>query len=81
MKTDGRGAHRHVWRAIGRPGELERHFLSDPTGAKRRAPKFDDLAFYAEHFDTVEINSTFTVPTPATSRGWADRTPPAFDSR
>jgi len=26
----------------------------------RRRPKgFDELTFYAEHFDTVEVNSTF----------------------
>jgi uncharacterized protein YecE (DUF72 family) len=42
--------------------------------------KFDELAFYAEHFDTVEINSTFyRVPTPATARSWANRTPKRFD--
>jgi uncharacterized protein YecE (DUF72 family) len=42
--------------------------------------KFDELAFYAEHFDTVEINSTFyRVPTAATARSWANRTPKRFD--
>jgi uncharacterized protein YecE (DUF72 family) len=42
--------------------------------------KFDDLAFYAEHFDTVEINSTFyRVPTPEAARGWGRRTPKNFE--
>lgn len=46
----------------------------------RRTPKFDELAFYAEHFDTVEINSTFYgVPAPATAKAWAARTPPGFE--
>ena len=35
-----------------------------PKG-RRGKEKFDDLAFYAEHFNTVEINSTFyRVPAP-----------------
>ena len=35
-----------------------------PARRPRGAPKFDELTFYAEHFDTVEVNSTFyRVPT------------------
>ena len=42
--------------------------------------KFDELAFYAEHFQTVEINSTFyRIPDPATAAKWAERTPRGFD--
>ena len=42
--------------------------------------KFDELAFYAEHFDTVEINSTFYgVPAAATTKKWAERTPQDFE--
>jgi uncharacterized protein YecE (DUF72 family) len=41
---------------------------------------FDQLAFYAEHFDTVEINSSFyRVPSVATSKSWVRRTPVAFE--
>ena len=41
---------------------------------------FDELAFYADHFDTVEVNSTFyRVPTPETTASWARRTPPGFE--
>jgi uncharacterized protein YecE (DUF72 family) len=42
--------------------------------------RFDELAFYAEHFDTVEVNSTFYgVPSPATTTRWAERTPKHFE--
>jgi uncharacterized protein YecE (DUF72 family) len=41
---------------------------------------FDELTYYAEHFDTVEVNSSFYgTPRPAVSRGWAQRTPPGFE--
>jgi uncharacterized protein YecE (DUF72 family) len=54
-------------------------FYPTPATVRGRG-KFDELAFYAEHFDTVEINSTFYgVPSPATARSWARRTPPAFE--
>ena len=47
---------------------------------KARPQKFDELGFYAEHFDTVEVNSTFyRVPTVETTRRWAHRTPPQFE--
>jgi uncharacterized protein YecE (DUF72 family) len=46
----------------------------------RGAGRFDELAFYAEHFDTVEINSSFyRVPTPDTTKDWARRTPRDFE--
>jgi uncharacterized protein YecE (DUF72 family) len=39
----------------------------------------DRLAFYAEHFDTVEIDSTFyACPSPQTVNGWATKTPEDF---
>jgi four helix bundle protein len=45
----------------------------------RRPAKFDELAYYAEHFDTVEINATFyRMPEPAMSQAWLRRTPPGF---
>jgi uncharacterized protein YecE (DUF72 family) len=46
----------------------------------RRPKGFDELAFYADFFDTVEINSTFYgMPRPEVAAGWADRTPPGFE--
>ena len=51
-----------------------------PTPAGRGRGKFDELAFYAEHFDTVEINSSFYgVPAAATAKSWANRTPKGFE--
>jgi len=39
----------------------------------------DRLRYYAAHFDTVEVDSSFYgLPTPATARSWAERTPPGF---
>lgn len=46
---------------------------------KPRPKGFDDLRFYAEHFDTVEVNSTFYgQPRAEVSRVWAERTPAGF---
>ena len=37
------------------------------------------LDYYAEHFDTVEINNTFyRLPKPSAAKGWAEHTPPGF---
>lgn len=48
--------------------------------ARGRPRNFDELGFYAEHFDTVEVNSTFYgQPRVEVSRAWADRTPPHFE--
>ena len=48
---------------------------------RRGRPKgFDELSFYAEHFDTVEVNSTFYgQPRSEVTSGWADRTPAGFE--
>jgi uncharacterized protein YecE (DUF72 family) len=47
----------------------------------RQRPKgFDELSFYASHFNTVEVNSTFYgQPRAEVCRGWAERTPPGFE--
>ncbi|MFI5178011.1 MAG: DUF72 domain-containing protein [Vicinamibacterales bacterium] len=45
----------------------------------RRPRGFDELAYYAEHFDTVEVNSTFyRVPEPGLTHSWLRRTPRTF---
>jgi uncharacterized protein YecE (DUF72 family) len=56
-------------------------FYPVPPGTAARGRRgFDELAYYAEHFDTVEVNSTFyRVPTRDTTRSWAVRTPPGFE--
>lgn len=55
-------------------------FYPAPAGRPRGRGKFDELRFYAEHFDTVEVNSTFyRVPAVSTVKSWAQRTPPGFE--
>jgi uncharacterized protein YecE (DUF72 family) len=51
------------------------------TRSKREGTdRFDELAFYAEHFSTVEVNSTFYgQPRAEVTRGWDARTPSGFD--
>jgi uncharacterized protein YecE (DUF72 family) len=47
---------------------------------KRRRRGFDELSFYAEHFNTVEVNSTFYgQPRPEVCQGWVNRTPADFE--
>ena len=47
---------------------------------KGRPKGFDELAFYAEHFGTVEVNSTFYgQPKASVTRSWAERTPEGFE--
>jgi uncharacterized protein YecE (DUF72 family) len=48
--------------------------------SRRTRGGVDELAYYAERFDTVEINSSFYgVPKPEVTRGWARRTPAGFE--
>ena len=42
-------------------------------------PQRQWLAYYAEHFDTVEINNTFyRLPKPSAVEGWVVQSPPGF---
>jgi uncharacterized protein YecE (DUF72 family) len=51
-----------------------------PAGRRPRGRRFDELAYYAERFDTVEVNSTFyRLPDRDVVAGWAARTPAPFD--
>ncbi len=44
-----------------------------------KLPARERLAWYAEHFDTVEVDSTYyRLPDPSVVEGWAARTPPGF---
>ena len=51
------------------------------TRSKRAGTnRFDELTFYAEHFNTVEVNTTFYGPPRAEiSAAWVERTPPGFE--
>lgn len=45
----------------------------------RRPRGFDELAYYAERFDTVEVNSSFyRMPEATMCAGWVRRTPAGF---
>jgi uncharacterized protein YecE (DUF72 family) len=50
------------------------------TRAKRDGTSgFDELHYYAEHFDTVEVNTTFYgQPRPEVAADWVRRTPAGF---
>jgi uncharacterized protein YecE (DUF72 family) len=53
-----------------------------PASRSKRAGTagFDELRFYAEHFETVEVNSTFYgQPRADVTRTWVERTPPGFE--
>ncbi|MGH6690405.1 MAG: DUF72 domain-containing protein [Gammaproteobacteria bacterium] len=51
------------------------------TRSKKAGTKdFDELRFYAAHFNTVEVNSTFYgQPRADVTRAWAERTPGGFE--
>src|SRR6185437_13840752 len=52
---------------------LMKHWYPPGTPAQARLP------WYAEHYSTVEVDSTYyRVPTEQMVRGWAERTPPGF---
>jgi uncharacterized protein YecE (DUF72 family) len=65
------------WNYPSGPGTWNGVFYPPRT---RRPKGFDELAFYAEHFDTVEVNSTFYgMPRAEVTAGWAARTPAGFE--
>ena len=55
-------------------------FYPPRKGRAARIPGFDELSYYAEHFNTVEVNSSFYgTPRRDVSRGWTERTPAGFE--
>jgi len=65
------------WHYPGGRGTWDGIFYPRPEDRPRR---FDELRFYAERFNTVEINSTFYgQPRASVSLGWVRRTPPDFE--
>ena len=72
----GRGA----WTGVFYPSPRARARSAARGSRSGGGAKLDELAFYADHFDTVEVNSSFyRVPSPETTRSWARRTPPGFE--
>jgi uncharacterized protein YecE (DUF72 family) len=52
---------------------LSKHFYPPKFPAKER------LSYYAQHFDTVEVDSTYyRLPSESMVQGWAERTPDGF---
>jgi len=65
------------WNYPSGPGSWNGVFYPPTRG---RQKDFDELTFYAEHFDTVEVNSTFYgMPRAEVARQWASRTPAGFE--
>ena len=65
------------WNYPGGRGTWNGVFYPERRG---RQKGFDELAFYAEHFNTVEVNSTFYgQPRAEVTGGWAARTPAGFE--
>src|SRR5688572_22872303 len=62
------------------PGTWNGLFYPATRSKRAGTADFDELRYYAEHFDTVEVNTTFYgQPRAEITRGWAARTPPGFD--
>lgn len=65
------------WSYPSGPGTWNGIFYPARRGAMRGAT---ELEYYAEHFDTVEVNSSFyRVPDPAVTAKWVQQTPRRFD--
>jgi uncharacterized protein YecE (DUF72 family) len=62
------------------PGTWNGVFYPKSRSKKAGTAGFDELRFYAEHFNTVEVNSTFYgTPRAEVTRTWAERTPAGFE--
>src|SRR5438477_56321 len=58
-------------------GTWKRIFYPPSGGGSKQ---FDEVRFYAEHLDAVEVDSTFYgQPRAEVTREWAERTPPDFE--
>jgi uncharacterized protein YecE (DUF72 family) len=65
------------WSYPSGPGAWTGIFYPARRAAMRGAT---ELEYYAEHFDTVEVNSSFyRLPDPGVARKWAQQTPRRFD--
>jgi uncharacterized protein YecE (DUF72 family) len=61
-------------------GTWNRLFYPATRSIRDGTKGFDELRFYAEHFNTVEVNSTFYgQPRADVTRGWVQRTRPGFE--
>ncbi len=68
------------WSYPSGPGTWNGIFYPKTRSKKAGTKDFDELRFYAEHFDTVEVNSTFYgQPRAEVARTWVERTPRNFE--
>jgi uncharacterized protein YecE (DUF72 family) len=68
------------WNYPSGPGKWNGVFYPATRSKRAGTAGFDELRFYAEHFDTVEVNSTFYgQPRPDITAAWAGKTPPGFE--
>lgn len=62
---------------IGTSGWVYKHWLD--IFYPRRLSSSEQLQFYAQHFDTVEVNNSFyRLPSRAVFEAWAEAAPPGF---
>ena len=68
------------WSYPSGPGKWNGIFYPGTRSKRAGTKDFDELRYYAEHFDTVEVNSTFYgQPRAEVTRQWVERTPRAFE--
>lgn len=68
------------WSYPSGPGSWNGLFYPATRARKAGTHGFDELRFYAEHFNTVEVNSTFYgQPRADVTRRWVERTPDRFE--
>ncbi len=68
------------WSYPSGPGTWNGLFYPASRSKRAGTAGFDELRFYAEHFDTVEVNTTFYgQPRAEVTSGWANRTPDRFE--
>ncbi|MBM3778615.1 MAG: DUF72 domain-containing protein [Acidimicrobiia bacterium] len=68
------------WSYPSGPGTWNGLFYPRSRSRKAGTDTFDELRFYAAHFDTVEVNTTFYgPPRAAIARSWVERTPAGFE--
>jgi len=67
------------WSYPSGPGRWNGVFYPATRSKRQGTDRFDELRYYAEHFDTVEVNTTFYgQPRAEIAAGWVARTPPGF---
>ena len=68
------------WSYPSGPGTWNGIFYPATRSKRAGTDRFDELRFYAEHFDTVEVNTTFYgQPRAEITSAWAAKTPAGFE--